>query len=98
MYEAIVFQAQEQGLRGATVTRGIMGYGANLQVHTSKLFEISTDLPLVIEIVDTEEKIGEFIRVVESMFEQHQSGGLITVEKAEVIWHKSGKRNSKSGN
>ena len=58
LYETIVFEAKKQGLSGATVTRGIMGFGANSKVHTTKLFEISSDLPLVIEIVDTEEKIA----------------------------------------
>jgi hypothetical protein len=91
LYEAIVFEAKKQGLMGATVTRGIMGFGANSKVHTAKLFEISSDLPLVIEIVDTEEKIREFTRVVENMFEQTKSGGLITLEKAEVIRYKAGK-------
>ena len=91
LYEAIVFEAKKQGLMGATVTRGMMGFGANSKVHTAKLFEISSDLPLVIEIVDTEEKIREFTKVVENMFEQTKSGGLITLEKAEVIRYKAGK-------
>lgn len=91
LYEAIVFEAKKQGLMGATVTRGIMGFGANSKVHTAKLFEISSDLPLVIEIVDTEEKIRAFTKVIENMFEQTQSGGLITLEKAEVIRYKAGK-------
>ena len=91
LYEAIVFEAKKQGLSGATVTRGIMGFGANSKVHTVKLFEISSDLPMVVEIVDTEEKIRSFIKVVEHLFEATKSGGLITVEKAEVIRYKSGK-------
>jgi hypothetical protein len=91
LYEAIVFEAKKQGLSGATVTRGIMGFGPNSKVHTAKLFEISTDLPLIIEIVDTEEKIREFTLVVERFFEQTGSGGLITLEKAEVIRYKAGK-------
>lgn len=91
LYEAIVFEAKKQGLMGATVTRGIMGFGANSKVHTAKLFEISSDLPLIIEIVDTEEKIRAFTRTVETMFEKTKSGGLITLEKAEVIRYKAGK-------
>jgi PII-like signaling protein len=85
LYEAIVFEAKKQGLSGATVTRGIMGFGANSRVQTAKLFDISSDMPLVVEIVDTEEKIREFTRAVEHLFEQAKSGGLITTEKAEVI-------------
>ena len=91
LYETIVFEAKKQALSGATVTRGIMGFGANSKVHTTKLFEISADLPLIIEIVDTEEKIMGFIKTVEELFEQTGSGGLITIEKAEVIRYKAGK-------
>ena len=92
LYEAIVFDAKKQSLSGATVTRGIMGFGANSKVHTTKLFEISSDLPLVIEIVDTEEKIREFTKHVEQLFEQTKSGGLITIEKAEVIRYRAGNK------
>src|SRR5574339_108229 len=74
LYEAIVFEAKKQGLSGATVTRGIMGFGANSRVHTAKLFEISSDLPLVVEIVDSEEKIRAFTRTVEHLFEETKSG------------------------
>ena len=91
LYEVIVFEAKKQGLSGATVTRGIMGFGPNSKVHTSKLFEISTDLPLVIEIVDQEEKIRIFTETVQEFFEKSKSGGLITLEKAEVIRYKAGK-------
>jgi len=92
LYEAIVFEAKKQSLSGATVTRGIMGFGANSKVQTTKLFEISADLPLVIEIVDTEEKIREFTKAVEQLFEQTKSGGLITLEKAEVIRYRAGRK------
>ena len=91
LYETIVFEAKKQGLSGATVIRGIMGFGANSRIHTAKLFEISSDLPLVIEIVDTEEKIKTFTKWVEEAFEKTKSGGLITLEKAEVIRYKAGK-------
>ncbi len=90
LYETIVFEAKKQGLSGATVTRGIMGFGANSKVHTTKLFEISSDLPLIIEIVDVEDKIKMFTRTVEQLFEQTKSGGMITIEKAEVIRYKHG--------
>ena len=92
LYEAIVFEAKKQSLSGATVTRGIMGFGANSKVHTAKLFEISADLPLIIEIVDTEEKIREFTKTVEHLFEETKSGGLITLEKAEVIRYRAGSK------
>jgi uncharacterized protein len=91
LYEAIVFEAKKQGLSGATVTKGVMGFGPNSNVHTTKLFEISSDLPFIIEIVDTEEKIMSFTKIVENLFEQSKSGGLITIEKAVVIRYKAGK-------
>jgi PII-like signaling protein len=91
LYEAIVFEAKKQGLSGATVLKGIMGFGANSKVHTAKLFDISSDLPIVVEIVDDEEKIRDFTKIVERLFEHTKSGGLITIEKAEVIRYKAGK-------
>jgi PII-like signaling protein len=96
LYEALVFEAKRQGLSGATVTRGIMGFGANSTIHTTKLFEISSDLPLIIEIVDTEEKIKQFVKTVEQWFDQTQSGGLITIEKAEVIRYRPGNQLDKN--
>ena len=91
LFEAIVYAAKKQGLAGATVLKGMMGFGANSRVHTAKLLEISSDLPLVIEISDTEDKIGAFIEQVEKMFEESKSGGLITLEKVEVIRYRAGK-------
>lgn len=90
LYESIVFKAKQQGLSGATVTRGMMGYGASSRIHTTKLLEISSDLPVVIEIVDTEDKIRKFTETIEHLFNELNSGGLITIEKAEIIWYKAG--------
>jgi PII-like signaling protein len=92
MYEEIVFAAKKRGLRGATVLRGIMGFGANSAVHTTKLLELSSDLPLIVEIVDTEEKIMAFTEEVSQLFEDTKTGGLITLEKADVIFYRSGKQ------
>jgi uncharacterized protein len=91
LYETIVFEAKKQGLSGATASRGIMGFGANSKIHSAKLFDISIDLPIIVEIVDTENKVNDFIKIVEQLFEASKSGGLITVEKAEVIRYKGGK-------
>ena len=91
LYEAIVFEAKKQSLSGATVTRGIMGFGANSKIHSAKLLDISSDLPVIIEIVDTLDKINLFAKTVEQFFEDSKSGGLITIEKAEVIRYQSGK-------
>ena len=91
LYETIVFEAKKQGLSGATVFRGIMGFGPNSKIHTAKLFDISSDLPVIVEIVDTLENINLFVKFVEQLFEESKSGGLITIEKVEVIRYKSGK-------
>ncbi len=91
LYEEIVFEAKKRGMMGATVTRGIMGFGANSRIHSARFFEISADLPLVIEIVDTEEKIRAFTELIETWFEETRSGGLITIEKAEVIRYQAGR-------
>jgi uncharacterized protein len=85
VYEELVLKARGAGLAGATVIKGIMGFGANSKIHTSKLLTLSEDLPLVVEIVDTREKIESFIPIVNDIFEKAKIGGLVTVEKAEVI-------------
>ncbi|MBS1530599.1 MAG: DUF190 domain-containing protein [Bacteroidetes bacterium] len=88
LYEAILLQAKTSGLAGGTVTRGIMSFGASSKLHTAKLLDLSTDLPIIIEIIDHEEKIRDFIKVVGAMIEEAGCGGLITVEKAEVAYYK----------
>lgn len=88
VYEKIVLEARKAGLAGATVTKGIMGFGASSRIHTSKVLRLSEDLPLVIEIVDEEKKIEEFIPVLNRIFEEANSGGLITMEKASIIQYK----------
>lgn len=85
VYEKIVQEARKECLAGATVYRGIMGYGGNSRIHTSKFLALSEDLPLVIEIVDEADKINKFIPVVEGIFSEANCGGLITLEKAEII-------------
>src|SRR4051812_21830412 len=76
LYEAIVLAAREAGLAGATVLRGPMGFGKSSQLHTSKILRLSNDLPLVIEIVDREEKINAFLPTLDPML----GGGLVTLE------------------
>lgn len=91
LYEWLVRQAREQGLAGATVLRGIMGYGANSRViHTFKIERLSEDLPIVVEIFDAREKLESFLDFIDS--EIH--AGLATLEKAEVRFYRSGKPNS----
>jgi len=81
LYEAIVLKARELHLAGATVLRGPMGFGKSSRLHTAKILRLSFDLPLVIEIVDSEEKINSFLPVIDEMMK----GGLVTLEKARVI-------------
>ena len=87
LYEAIVLKARELNLAGATVLRGPMGYGASSRIHTAKIIQLSMDLPLVVEIVDTEEKINGFLPVLDEMM----NGGLVTLEKARVIHYGPGR-------
>ena len=81
LYEALVLKAREMHLAGATVLRGPMGFGKSSRMHTAKILRLSMDLPLVIEIVDSEEKINSFLPVLDEMMK----GGLVTLEKARVI-------------
>jgi len=85
VYEKIVTEARKAGLSGATVIKGVMGFGKNSIIHTAKILRLSEDLPLVIEIVDDLEKIEKFLPVLHDIFEQANCGGLITLEKADVI-------------
>jgi uncharacterized protein len=81
LYEAIVLKAREMHLAGATVLRGPMGYGKSSRLHTAKILRLSMDLPLVIEIVETEEKLQGFLSAVHEMMK----GGLVTLERVRVI-------------
>ncbi len=92
VYEEIVLKARESNLAGATVIKGIMGFGANSKIHTSKLLTLSEDLPLIIEIVDILEKIENFIPTINSIFETANIGGLVTIEKAQIIKYISTKK------
>ena len=92
VYERIVLEARKASLAGATVFKGIMGFGGRSRIHTTKILRLSEDLPLVIEIVDEVEKIEKFIRVVDDIFENADCGGLITMEKVEIIKYKANRR------
>ncbi|MCU0606790.1 MAG: DUF190 domain-containing protein [Candidatus Edwardsbacteria bacterium] len=81
LYEQIVFKARELNMAGATVLRGILGFGADSRMHTAKLLELSEDLPMVVEIVDTEEKINTLLPFID----EHVVEGLVTLEKMRVI-------------
>jgi uncharacterized protein len=86
LYEWIVRKAREHGLAGATVLRGLEGFGAHSRLHTAKILRLSTDLPIVIEIIDTEEKIEAFLPAIDEAIGE----GLATLEKVEVRFYRSG--------
>src|SRR3974390_2877431 len=86
LYEAIVLKARELHLAGATVLRGPMGFGKSSRLHTAKILRLSMDLPLVIELVHTEEKLNAFLPVLDEMIR----GGLVTLEKVRVIDYRAG--------
>jgi PII-like signaling protein len=86
LYEAIVLKARELHLAGATVLRGPMGFGKSSRLHTAKILRLSMDLPIVIEMVDAEEKIQAFLPVLDPMMK----GGLVTLEKVRVIDYRGG--------
>ena len=85
LYEWLVIKAKEQGLAGATVLRGLMGFGANSRIHTSKILRLSMDLPIIVEIVDTADKLKTFLSCIEPVIQE----GLVTLEKAEVHIYRS---------
>lgn len=91
LYEKIVLEARKSQLAGATVLRGIMGFGGNSRIHTTKILRLSEDLPLIIEIVDEISKIETFLPQLDLLLEESGCGGLITIEKAEIIKYLSGK-------
>ena len=81
LYEAIVLKAREMQMAGATVLRGPMGFGKSSHLHTAKILRLSMDLPIVIEIVDSEEKVNAFLPVLDKIM----GGGLVTLERAKVM-------------
>ena len=88
LYEWIVRKAREHGLAGATVLRGLEGFGAHSRVHTAKILRLSTDLPIVIEIVDTEEKIEAFLPEIDDAIGE----GLATLEKVRIRFYRAGEK------
>ena len=93
LYEAIVLKAREMHLAGATVLRGPMGYGHSSRLHSAKILRLSEDLPMVIEIVDTQEKIDAFLPVLDTMI----GSGLVTLEKVQVLLYGAANGGGKAG-
>lgn len=86
LYEVIVYEARKRGMAGATVLRGVMGFGAHTRMHTAKVLRLSEELPMIIEIVDKPERIAEFLPELDRMIKE----GLITLERARVLIYRPG--------
>jgi PII-like signaling protein len=86
LYESLVLKARQSGLAGATVLRGVMGFGKHSVLHTAKILRLSEDLPMVVEIVDSLEKIERFLPLLDSMI----GDGLVTLEKVRVLHYRAG--------
>jgi uncharacterized protein len=92
LYEVVVYAARRYGISGATVLKGIMGFGSSSRVQSAKFWEITEKLPVVVEIVDESEKIEKFTETILPYFEKIRYGCMITVEKADIILYKQGKK------
>jgi PII-like signaling protein len=88
LYEQVVYEAKKQNMAGATVLKGVMSFGATSRVHKSKVLALSDDMPMVVEIVDEEEKINIFLDTLKTLFEKAGCGGLVTMEKMDVIYYR----------
>jgi len=92
LYEVIVYSARKHGLTGATVLKGIMGYGASSEVYSNKLWEISEKVPLVVEIIDEPSKIDSFFESLKPLFDKIGKGHIVTVDETTILLQKPGNR------
>jgi PII-like signaling protein len=92
LYESILKSARKEGIAGVTVFRGIMSYGASTRIHAARFLDISEDLPVMIEMVDAEEKINQFLPILYALFEECGRGGLVTSEKVNVLYYQPKKK------
>jgi len=90
LYEVIIYAARKHGLAGATVFRGIMGYGASSEIYSDKLWEISEKKPLVVELIDEPGKVDSFLEYIRPLFEKIGKGHIITVDDTTILIHKPG--------
>lgn len=92
LFEEIVFEARKAGIAGATVTKGVMSFGASHSIHTQKIFALSGDLPVIVEIVDNIEKLDEFVETINELMDQSKKGGLVTFQEIDVLRYISGEK------
>ena len=86
LYEAIILEARKRGIAGATMLRGLMGFGATSRIHTAKVLRLSEDLPVIVEIVDSEEKVTALLPLIDEMVQE----GLVTLENVRVLQYRHG--------
>ena len=92
LYESIVFAAKEHGIAGATVTKGVMGFGASSEIYSNKIWEISEKVPLIVEIIDTPEKTDAFYELIKMFFDKAGKGHIVTMEETVILSHRRGKK------
>ncbi|WP_372932989.1 DUF190 domain-containing protein [Mariniphaga sediminis] len=95
LFEEIVFEARKEGMAGATVFKGIMSFGASHSVHTMKIFALSGDLPVAVEIVDTIEKLQDFAGRVNELMDQSKKGGLVILHEVDILRYEMGEKYKK---
>ncbi len=95
LYEEIVFRARSFGMAGATVYKGIMSFGASHSIHTMKIFDLSSEMPIVVEIIDTKDKITGFNEILNSIMDKSQKGGLVFIQELEVTRYVKGSKYQK---
>lgn len=92
LFEEIVFEARKAGMAGATVFKGIMSFGASHSIHTMKIFALSSDMPVAVEVVDTIEKLDAFTARVNKLMDQSKKGGLVTFQEVDVLRYEVGEK------
>lgn len=92
LHEAIVREARAAGLAGATAWRGLMGYGSASRIRTAKILDLSSDLPVIVEITDGEARINAFLPTLDRLFKAANCGGLVTLEKVQIIAYTHGQK------
>jgi hypothetical protein len=92
LFEEIVFEARKAGMAGATVFKGIMSFGASHSMHTMKIFALSGDLPVAVEIVDTVEKLDTFAARINELMDQSKKGGLVTFQEVDILRYEKGEK------
>ena len=92
LFEEIIFEARKAGIAGATAFKGIMSYGASHSMHTQKIFALSGDMPVTIEIVDNRNKLNEFLSKVNELMDKSKKGGLITFHEIDVLRYEVGEK------